>query len=76
MNENSNRYRSTHECAERGQLYTECLQLLAQINRGPYYIKTLMGVRNALRIYAEYKAGRTHRDRTDADVVTQSLTKK
>jgi hypothetical protein len=76
MNEPSGRYHSTHECEQRGQLYQECLKLLAQINRGPYYMKGLMGARNALRIYAGYKANRTHRNSTDADVATQSLTKK
>jgi hypothetical protein len=61
MTENSNHYRTTDECAERGQLYTECLRLLEQINRGPYYMKGLRGARNALQMYAGYKAGRTHR---------------
>jgi hypothetical protein len=76
MTEHPAPYRTTHECAERGQLYTECLRLLAQINRGPYYMKGLMGARNALQMYADYKAGRTHRSLTDAEVVTQSLINK
>ncbi|WP_404789263.1 hypothetical protein [Altericista sp. CCNU0014] len=76
MTEQSNRYRSSHECDQRGQLYQECLKLLAQINRGPYYMKGLIGARNALQMYAGYKANRTHRNSTDADVVTQSLTHK
>ncbi len=65
MTEQSGRYRSTHECAERGQLYQECLKLLAQINRGPYYMKGLISARDALKTFAEYKQGRTNRDTAD-----------
>jgi hypothetical protein len=82
MSEPSGRYRSTQECAERGQLYTECLRLLEQINRGPYYMKGLMGARNALQMYAGYKAGRTYRTQCSPNVSApstsgeQSLTNK
>jgi hypothetical protein len=82
MSEHPAPYRSTQECAERGKLYTECLRLLEQINCGPYYMKGLRGARNALQMYASYKAGRTHRSQCSPNVSApptsgeQSLTKK
>jgi hypothetical protein len=82
MTEHPTRYRTTQECAERGKLYTECLRLLEQINRGPYYMKGLRGARNALQMYAGYKAGRAHHTHCSPNVSApptsgeQSLTNK
>jgi hypothetical protein len=74
MTEEPSRYRSTDD--QRAELHVECLSLLAQINRSPYAVKLLIGARDALKVYAADKAGRTHRNRTVADVVIQSLADK
>lgn len=44
---------------ERDVLLRECRQLLAEVAQRPNSLKLLAGVRDQLRMFAEYKAGRS-----------------
>ena len=44
---------------ERDVLLRDCRHLLAEVSKRPNCLKLLTGVRDQLRIFAEYKAGRS-----------------